>query len=137
MDAPHQPGPRGPSTCHIPVLGFLIRGAVDEFSEGADGVGPHQCITPESPAVHHADVEWWVEKLILRQVLGSKGELVIMGWMWAVGCLLRWLERPAGTKRGIMLEEESWSSSSMAWEPSEKGHHQLGWSSYLLLLWGN
>lgn len=137
MDAPHQPGPHGPSTCHIPVLGFLIRGVVDEFSEGADGVGPHQSVTPESPAVHHPDVERWVEKLILWEVLGGKGVLVITGWMRAVGYLLRRLERPVGTERGITLEEEIWSSSSMAWEPSEKGHRQLGWSSYLLSLWGN
>jgi len=66
------------------VLGFLIWWTVDELSEGADGVGTHQSVTPESPAVHHPDVERWVEKLILWEVLGSKGMLVIKGWVWAV-----------------------------------------------------
>lgn len=82
-------------------------------------MGPHQGVTPESPAVHHADVEGWVEQLILREVLGSRGVLVIKGWGQAVGCLLWWLERPLGSKTGIVLEEEVWSSSSMAWEPSK------------------
>lgn len=77
-------------------------------------MGPHQGVTPESPAVHHPDVEGWMEQLILREVLGSKGVLVIKGWAWAVGCLRWWLERPVGTKTGIVLEEEVWSSSSMA-----------------------
>lgn len=70
------------------MLGFLIRWAVDELSEGADGVGPHQGVTSESPAVHHPDVEGWMEQLVLREVLGSKGVLVIKGCVWAVGCLL-------------------------------------------------
>lgn len=69
-------------------------------------MGPHQGVTPKSPAVHHTDVEGWMEQLILWEVLGNKGVLVIKGWVWAVGCLLWELERPVGTKAGTVLEEE-------------------------------
>lgn len=71
-------------TCHIPVLGFLIWWAVDELSEGADGMGAHQGVAPKSPAVHHSDVQRWVEQLILWEILGCKRVPVNKGWMWAV-----------------------------------------------------
>lgn len=89
-------------TCHVPVLGLLVWGAVDEFSEGADGVGAHQGVAPEGSAIHHPDVQGRVEQLVLREVLGSRGGLVSKGWMSAVGCPLWWVEKAAGTKVGVV-----------------------------------
>lgn len=89
-------------TRHVPVLGLLVWRAVDEFSEGADGVGAHQGVAPEGPAVHHPDVQGRVEQLVLREVLGSRGGLVSKGRVSAVGCSLWWLEKPAGTKAGMV-----------------------------------
>lgn len=89
-------------TCHVPVLGLLVWGAVDEFSEGADGVGAHQGVAPEGPAVHHPDVQGRVEQLVLREVLGSRGGLLSKGWMSAVGFSPWWVENAAGTKAGVV-----------------------------------
>ena len=89
-------------TRHVPVLGLLVWWAVDELSEGADGVGAHQGVAPEGPAVHHPDVQRRVEQLVLWEILGSRGGLVSKGWMLAVGCSLWWLETPAGTKAGMV-----------------------------------
>ena len=60
------------STCSGPVVGGLVWGAVDETSQAADGVGPHQDIAAKRAAVHHSDVERRVEKLILWQVLRTR-----------------------------------------------------------------
>lgn len=52
------------STCGGPVVGVLVWSAVDETSQAAHSVGPHQDVTAEGSAVHHPDVERRMEKLI-------------------------------------------------------------------------
>lgn len=51
------------------VVGVLICGTVDELAERRDCVGAHQCVAAEGTAVHHTDVEWRVQELILGQIL--------------------------------------------------------------------
>jgi hypothetical protein len=60
-------------TCTGPVVGGLVGGAVDEPPEAGDGVGAHQGVAAERPAVHHSDVQRRVEQLVLREVLQRAG----------------------------------------------------------------
>lgn len=40
-----------------------------------DGVGAHKGTPPESSPVHHADAQWRVQKLVLRQFLQREDEM--------------------------------------------------------------
>lgn len=57
-------------TCGVPAGGRAVWGPVDEAPKGADGVGAHQGVAAEGPAVHHSDVQGRVQEFILRKVLG-------------------------------------------------------------------
>ena len=60
-------------TCGVPVIGLFVGSPVDELAQGGDGVGAHQGVAAEGPAVDHADVEGRMQQLVLRQVLRRIG----------------------------------------------------------------
>lgn len=64
------PGPQERHTRGVPGGGRVVRGPIDEASQGADGVRADQGVAAEGPAVHHADVQGRVQELVLREVLG-------------------------------------------------------------------
>lgn len=57
----------------VPVGRRAVWGPVDEAPQRADGVGTHQGVAAEGPAVHHSDVQGRVQQLVLREVLGDVG----------------------------------------------------------------
>lgn len=55
--------------CCWPVVGLLVCASEDELPQAGHGVGAHQSVASESPAVHHSDVQRRVKQLVLGQIL--------------------------------------------------------------------
>lgn len=60
------------STCSGPVVGWLVRGAIDEASQAGDSVRTHQDVAAKRSAVHHPDVERRVQEFVFWKVLMTK-----------------------------------------------------------------
>lgn len=56
-------------TCCGKAVALLVCWPVDELPQACNSNGANQGVASKSPAVYHSNVQWWVEQLVLWQIL--------------------------------------------------------------------